>query len=358
MFNIKMFQSKEGASCLRTTLEQMLDLLNDRQRDVIISRYNLDGKGIKTLDSVGKKYGITRERVRQIESEALNKLRGFCEHNDFGEVLQVVKEYVIKYGGVVSENFLIILFFNDTVDLDQNRSMVSLILDLDRSIHKSKENFITHKFYFCDKNDVLRFRKIIAGLEKYFLQNKQVISFDNLKKVVHQNILMNETDISDDALESYLNATKVILMNIMGEWGYYKWPDVYPRSVRDKSYLALKKVGKPLHFTKITSSINNFWPNKRRITNFQTVHNELIKDKRFVLIGRGIYALKEWGYRPGVVLDVIIEIMKLSPQTTLSQEEVIQEVLKRRQVKRNTIILNLQNREFFEKLPDKMYRLK
>jgi DNA-directed RNA polymerase delta subunit len=149
---------------------------------------------------------------------------------------------------------------------------------------------------------------------------------------------------------------KVVLENILGEWGHHKWPHINPKSVKDKAYLALKRENKPLHFTEITAKINSFWTSKKP-TNNQTVHNELIKDGRFVLIGRGIYALKEWGYRPGVVLDVIMEIMK-EKGGAMDQEEIIKGVMERRRVKRNTIVLNLQNKKNFEKLPNKVYRLK
>ncbi len=118
----------------------------------------------------------------------------------------------------------------------------------------------------------------------------------------------------------------------------------------------MKKNKEPLHFTKIADEINIIWPKKKR-TNSQTAHNELIKDDRFVLIGRGIYALKEWGYEKGTVLDIIIEIMS-EKNKEMKQEKIVKEVLAKRQVKENTIILNLQNKKYFEKLDGKIYRLK
>ncbi len=80
----------------------------------------------------------------------------------------------------------------------------------------------------------------------------------------------------------------------------------------------------------------------------QTVHNELIKDPRFVLIGRGIYALKEWGYEPGEVKDVITRIIKKAGKS-LSKKDIVSRVMEQRMVKENTISQNLSNRKHFSR---------
>ena len=86
----------------------------------------------------------------------------------------------------------------------------------------------------------------------------------------------------------------------------------------------------------------------------QTVHNELIKDPRFVLVGRGLYALKEWGYEEGQVKDVILKILK-EARKPLPKEEILAGVLKQRMVKENTVLLNLNNKKYFLKTPEGKY---
>lgn len=66
-------------SILKENLYEMLDFLTPRERKIIIMRFGLDGGDIHTLEEVGKEFGVTRERVRQIEAKTLEKLR--CHPN-------------------------------------------------------------------------------------------------------------------------------------------------------------------------------------------------------------------------------------------------------------------------------------
>ncbi len=163
-------------------------------------------------------------------------------------------------------------------------------------------------------------------------------------------------DLEKEILFSYLEPSKLIGQNYFGQWGLKSWPEIKPRSVKDKIYLALKKEKRPLHFTKITEVINEICQDGR-LAKSQTVHNELIKDERCVLIGRGIYALEEWGYQNGIVKEVLARILKRK-NNPMNQNEIIKEVLKKRIIKKNTVIVNLKNHRCFVRLEDNRYRLR
>jgi len=117
----------------------------------------------------------------------------------------------------------------------------------------------------------------------------------------------------------------------------------------------MKNHGKPEHYSAITEMINKAHFDDRTAYK-ETVHNELIKDSRFILIGRGIYALSEWGFKPGVVSDVIVEVLQASGQP-MSRDKIIEEVLKRRVVKKNTILVGLSNKKLFKKVGKNLYAL-
>lgn len=343
---------------LNLLLSKMLKEFSLRSKDIIIKRFGLDGMDARTLNAIGKEYGITRERIRQIEAEAVNKLKSGKEKYGAGEVFNYIKKEIENHGGLMSVEKITELLFGKSGDTKINRQTVLLFLSLDEEIKKSKETKIYEELYFCKEENILKFERIIRGLEDYFKKSKKSASFDEILKLINEKLKdANDDFLSSQVVESYLDANKIILKNILDEWGYEKWPSINPKNIKDKIYLVLKKEKNPLHFTEITDKTNGIWKREKR-ANKQTVHNELIKDERFVLIGRGIYALKECGYQPGAVLDIVIDVLKERGREGAGQEEIIKKVLKKRRVKRNTIIINLRNKKYFEKLPNKIYRLK
>ena len=60
---------------MRDELSELLEVLDDRERKIIFKRFGLDGGKPETLEEVGKKFGVTRERIRQLQNIALAKLR-------------------------------------------------------------------------------------------------------------------------------------------------------------------------------------------------------------------------------------------------------------------------------------------
>jgi hypothetical protein len=114
----------------------------------------------------------------------------------------------------------------------------------------------------------------------------------------------------------------------------------------------VKRHGSPMHFREVAEAIEGLFDRKAHTA---TTHNELIKDDRFVLVGRGLYALTEWGYSAGVVKDVLRDILEANGP--LSREEIIDKVRKERYVKDNTIVVNLQDGNIFRRLSNGQYSL-
>ncbi len=64
-------------------VHKMLNQLNQKEKDVLIMRYGLDDNGQKkTLDEIGTRYGVSRERIRQIETRAISKLKKLCKNQN------------------------------------------------------------------------------------------------------------------------------------------------------------------------------------------------------------------------------------------------------------------------------------
>jgi DNA-directed RNA polymerase delta subunit len=162
--------------------------------------------------------------------------------------------------------------------------------------------------------------------------------------------------VNKNVFNSYLEISKKIQANAEGQIGLRNWVEINPRGIKDKAYLVLKKEQKPLHFSQVAILIGNSPFASQKKVHIATVHNELIKDSRFVLVGRGLYALKEWGYQPGVVKDVILGVLK-EAKASLSREEIIKKVSAQRLVKENTISLNLRDQNYFVRGTDGRYKI-
>ena len=144
--------------------------------------------------------------------------------------------------------------------------------------------------------------------------------------------------------------SKTVAKNPLGEWGKASSPNIRTRGVKDYAYLVMRRHGTPLHFKEVADSISKTFNKK---IHYATCHNELIKDSRFVLVGRGMYALAEWGYKKGIAREVIADILKR--EGPLGKEEVIKRVNKERYFKKNTILVNLVNPKYFKKNKSGLY---
>lgn len=356
-------------------LEKLLQNLNERGRQVIVGRFNLDGKGFRTLEEIGHECGITRERIRQIQVESIRKLKSAAKSNkEFGFVIDSFITVLKKHGGAMDEGYLIDVLFDKNTNINIGgkkveflgsdsigRNILTLVLDInDKLVHNDEKENI-RKFWALSAADNELVFGVISATKNIFEKKRILMDYKAIAEEIKIADDFKGKDININLLKSYLNISKELLKNPFGLWGMTEWEDVNPKGVRGKIYLILRNSRKPLHFIEITKLINETnWVDRKerkikKIARSETVHNELIKDKRFVLVGRGTYALKEWGYNPGTVLDVITRILSEKGPTT--KEDIVKEVLKERFVKVNTIIFNLHNSGFFEKNGE-LYRIK
>ena len=310
------------------------DLIKDlpqRQKDIVEQRFGLEDEERKTLEAIGRGYGITRERVRQIEEDGFSKIRPKLEK--YQEVFQYFEGEIEKFGGLRKEDILL-----NSLAGSKFQNQVFFLLILGEKFQRFAENKVFHSLWAIDQNSFNFAKEVLDFLSKRLLEINQPLSFANLLKKAN----LQFKSLTSRSLQSYLEISKRIQPGIEGNYGLKDWPEINPRGVRDRAYLVFKKEKRPLHFAQVTRLINNskFEKISQPPALIQTVHNELIKDQRFVLVGRGLYALGEWGYQPGVVKDVISMILQ-EEKKPLTKGEIIDRVLKQRIVKVNTILLNL-----------------
>ena len=326
------------------TTKILKTLSSKRAEDVLAKRFGIKGPGRHTLESIGKSYGITRERVRQIEEAGMKAL---AENNEVQKELQALhpafRNHLSNHGGVSEEK----RYLNSLAD-EKFHPHVNFILSLGKPVHKAEEDDNHHHRWFVDDETLNKAQTVVSRVVDELDVKKTVVSEDGLADLFanHAREVFGEPK-DEKSIKSYMSIAKSISKNPYNEYGLVSWPDINPRGVRDKAYVVLAKHEKPLHFTEVAKAINKSgW--SRRTAHPQTVHNELIKDNRFVLVGRGLYALKQWGYEPGTVKDVLVSVLKQSVRP-MSKDEITKKVLEKRMVKENTILLNLQDKKKFKR---------
>ncbi|MFH1780704.1 MAG: sigma factor-like helix-turn-helix DNA-binding protein [Candidatus Nealsonbacteria bacterium] len=300
----------------------LLKGLPERTEDVLSRRFGLKGEK-ETLEEIGEHYGITRERVRQIQDDGLRILEHRSQSPECQKIFKGFNQRLEDFGSVKKEDALL-------SDLGRGKEhYVYFLLTISKQFQRFGETEDFHTFWATNQNAFLNAKKALSSFVAELQKKQQPLP---LPKTV---------------LTSYVEISKNILQGQDGFYGLREWPEINPRGIKDKAFIVLKKTQKPLHFSEVATLIGN---GALR----QTVHNELIKDQRFVLVGRGLYALKEWGYEPGIVREVITSVLK-ETHRPMAKEAVVSKVLTQRMVKSSTILLNLQNKKYFLKTSEGKY---
>ncbi len=323
--------------------------LQDRAIDVIMNRFGLTTDAEKkTLEEIGKKYGITRERVRQIEDASLNSIKKSEAYKSEQATFEELKQIVNSLGAIVAEHELLPHIAKDKST--QNHIHFYLVLGDAFKRHREDDHFHTR----WSTDDVM-VEKVHDSLKKLYasLNDEDLVPEGEMI----QRFLENLKDVSEqyrnqEIARRWLSMSKKIAKNPLGEWGRATSPNVRTRGVKDYAFLVMRKHGSPMHFREVADAITRTFGKK---THYATCHNELIKDPRFVLVGRGMYALAEWGYKTGIAREVIRDILKKEGPT--SKEDVVEKVMKERYFKKNTILVNLQNPKYFKKNKNGLYTI-
>ncbi len=337
----------------------LLANLPERESEVLQKRNSLSDFPKHTLEQIGKDFNITRERVRQIEREGLRKLKTL-DHSKLdlpsGDLESLIIDYLKSNGGAMAEWHLITNLLQDKEDSEAKALDFILTNLLSEKINRvpttDKYNVVWH----LENVDLSKILEISSALHDIINKHGSPLHVEDLSGKFKSNKHYSKVDSNEaetqKMIEALLGLNKNLNKNILNQWGQETWTTVRPKRMTDKAYLIMLKEDRPLHFAEVADLINqvNF---DRKKAHPATVHNELILDDKYVLVGRGIYALKSWGYKEGTVADIIAEILKQGP---MIKKDITEEVLKQRLVQKTTITLVLMNKDKFGRLEDGRYQ--
>jgi hypothetical protein len=340
-------QKATGVSIEKYVNDILETIDKEREREIVSRRFGLFDRK-ETLEQIGELLGITRERVRQLEKAVVSRLKAQAEEGNLPHISDIENKFieeVTAMGGAGRVSELSARLNKDNSRLDQSR--VSFLSQLVPKLVVIDENDFFHlsvalSSSYTEKTLKDAAAKVIDAVKKI----GEPATIDKIAEAVGHG---NPKEVAA------LASTSKQLATLNDRWGLIKWPMVNPKNIRDKIYVILYENGKHMHFSEIAGAIKKSEFKRKDVTT-QAIHNELIKDSRFVLVGRGIYALKEWGYKKGTVADVISEVLRKAGEP-LHRDEIVKRVLKNRYVKETTILLNLQGKKQFKRVAKATYTL-
>lgn len=337
---------------LTEIIEDMFLVLTAKEKEVIIKRFSLDNKPKQTLEKIGQAFSVTRERIRQIEKIALGKLRRTVDNSKLSHINKIAKEILDLNGGLLIEKKLVSEILNKIMSSQPvDANIIKLALNINPDIVKMDKTNIFQPFWRLQYIPLDTIKKIIT--KGIALLNKKSDVISDAEMIAELKDGLKEQKVDPALILSAMEVDKRA-KRVREGFGLMSWRHINPRSIRDKAYIILKKETSPLHFVDIANKISEAGFDKKVVTT-QAVHNELIRYDQFVLVGRGLYALKEWGFKKGTVADVIEELLK--KKSPMTKQEIIEGVLKQRQVKKGTISLNLQKNPKFVRVGRAVYKL-
>jgi hypothetical protein len=329
-------------------VKKLLAEVSDRAREVLTMRFGLDGSGEReTLEAIGERWGITRERVRQIEASGIEAVRASKAFKTAEASFEELRNHVEALGSIVVEEHLL-----DTLASDEKaRNRFRFLLVAGSAFFRERETENFYARWHVDHKTADKVHKALSSLYGA-LSDEEVVSEGELfNRFLSELKEVNSAYQNEEILKRWLSISKTISANPLSEWGRSHAPAIRTKGIRDYAYLVIKKKGAPMHFRDVANAIGEMFSKKAHVA---TTHNELMKDARFVLVGRGLYALAEWGYTPGVVRDVIKTVLK---GKALTRDQVLEEVKKVRYVKDNTILVNLNDTRHFKRQKNGTYTL-
>lgn len=330
---------------VKQSVDKALQALNKQQREVVVLRFGLDDEKKWVLQEIADKYSLTRERIRQIQNTALKQLGKDPCVKALSEAVDHVEDALRSCGGVLSEERLCMTCEAST---KKEKNYINLLLTIADRFYLSPENDEADRYWYLDDESKKKADVILQHLHGELAKEKDRV----FKKEEIQGLLEHAPHDVEAEYDVFADLSKKIGTNYLGEWGLKNHPEIKLNTLAGYITVILRIAQKPLHFTEISEKISEV---RGAPCHQESCHNELVRREDFVLVGRGMYALRDLGYRSGTVADIVAEILKENGPMT--RPLIIASLKKERIVKDQSIISALNNSGRFGKNENKEYFL-
>lgn len=334
-------QRKISVQEVNSILDSLLSILSENERVVVMRRHGLGGKKPETLAAIGQDLGVTRERVRQIQGNAMKKMIRNVKNTDLVMLHEWLYDLLKESGDVLTESFVEKSLKNhfDGADTCLAEMKLACIINDDVVWEQNKVDFVPH-FRFSDI-DFKLIKHVCTKSINYLGKDRALLSQSELLTPIQMMLKDNGMNVTKKFIIAASKVDRRICVDSRGI-SMAEWRHVNPRTLFDKIVFVLSKIEEPVHYGQIATLIDKENFDEKNVS-VQAVHNELINNPLFVLVGRGIYAMRTWGYEEGTVSDVIERV--LNEKGPLRLFDLTNEVLQRRKVKPVTVQINLNSKK-------------
>jgi len=238
-------------------VNNLLILLSEKEKFVIQKRFNLDHTRRFTLEEIGKHFNVTRERIRQIEKNAITKLRRNVFNTDLVSILECAKEVLEQSGNLVAERKMLAALINfvgkdaaKKIDVESIKLALSLH---DEFVHVGNTIYF-NPYYKSKAVDDVFVKDVAEKAVKLLKKRGDTIKKDKVTGEISK--LFKSQAIPKELILSILEIDKRIKV-LKDSVGLMDWRNINPRTLRDKIFYILRENKKPLHFVEIANIITN-----------------------------------------------------------------------------------------------------
>lgn len=304
-------------------IEKVFSPLEDRTKEIMKLRYGLKDDHFHTLESIGNRFNITRERVRQIEQKTMKRLRRLARRKIVSEYLEkLVAQFIIpfikqSYGIITRDEINVFLSkkYSQKEEIQLSSSFLSKVYFDNRPFFTSFLTVVDDGVYAVDIPSKILYKQVIEWAKRRLKIAKKPMALIALSdKILKDNLSYTDKAtkyFTERFVKRCLLITKDIGRDKTDLFGLWEWDYFHPTRLKDMVKRTLFEVGESAHFTQITLLMNELYPNKgpfkpHNINATLQRFNEI-----FVWIKPGVYGLKTWGLkRPPYVIDYLVKLLR------------------------------------------------
>jgi RNA polymerase sigma factor (sigma-70 family) len=282
-------------------------LKSPREGDILRLRYGLDDGIPRTLEEVGQRFGITRERVRQIEKRILRRIQHYTIRHILDDIVRPFQFVLEQAGGILKETQISEQISQFTVlgKIDPIGA-TRFVLGVTAGFEEIGDGIWALKecpfecFPMVTSTAALRLEKNHTRV-----RYNQLVS--QVRMMLESTNNASKIEVNTLFIEACLQADPQFEISDDGWCMLAKWQ----KSYIDEMVEVLRENGKPLHFREIASGVEALVKGNQEVSE-HNIHAVLQRRQDlFVRVGQGTYGLVEWGIqRPTYFMEIISDILE------------------------------------------------